>query len=136
MCINMGEYDLIMMNMLEYACIYLNKQSSEYVKILDVFDAVHSICSLYKLLNSYQDRGVLRTLSNIWDGTFCKKNNAWVQVCNQKFFREWKVLWSFIQGTLINILSKTKGKKASQENVLEFFNPRINIISAFFPESG
>ena len=33
----MREYTLIMLNMLEYACIYLNKQSSEYAKIMHVY---------------------------------------------------------------------------------------------------
>ena len=39
----MPEYALIMLNMLEFACIYLNKQSSEYARILNVSDAVYSI---------------------------------------------------------------------------------------------
>ena len=47
-----SEYALITLNMFEYACIYLNKQSSEYARIPNVSDAVHSIRSLY----SYQDR--------------------------------------------------------------------------------
>ena len=55
-----------MLNILEYACIYLNKQSSEY-KCTE---------SMYKLLSSYQDRGVSRTLSNIKDEAFWKKNTA------------------------------------------------------------
>ena len=49
----MREYALIMLNMLEYACIYLNKQSFEYARIPNVSDAVHSIRSPYKLLSSY-----------------------------------------------------------------------------------
>ena len=64
----------------------MNKQSAEYVGILDVSDAVHSVRSLYKLLNSYRDRCVFRSSSNIWDGSFYKKNNAWVGA-HQKFFR-------------------------------------------------
>ena len=51
-----GEYAWIMLNMLEYACIYPNKQSSECAKILNMCDAVHSLRSLYKLLSSYRDR--------------------------------------------------------------------------------
>ena len=50
----MREYVLIMLNMIEYAGIYLEKQSAEYARILIVSDAVHSIRS--KLLSSYQDR--------------------------------------------------------------------------------
>ena len=50
------EYGLIKLNMLEYACIYLNKQGSEYRRILNVSDAVDSIRSLRKLLRSYRER--------------------------------------------------------------------------------
>ena len=42
--------------MLEYACIYLNKHSSKYARILIVSDVVHSIKSLHKLLSSFRDR--------------------------------------------------------------------------------
>ena len=45
-CLNKPEYALIMLNMPEYACTYLNKQNSEYAKILNVSDAVYSIRSL------------------------------------------------------------------------------------------
>ena len=44
----------------QYAWTYLNKQSSEYARILNVSDAVHSIRSLYKLLSNYHDRCILR----------------------------------------------------------------------------
>ena len=79
----------ITLNMIEYAGIYLKTQNPECARILtvSVHDAVHSIRSLHKLLSSYWGRGVFRTLLNIWDGAFCKKNNAWVKVHNQKFFR-------------------------------------------------
>ena len=63
----MREYALIMLHMLEYACIYLDKQSSKYARILNVSIAVCSISSLYKLLSSYRDRDAFRTLSNIYD---------------------------------------------------------------------
>ena len=43
----MSEYPLIMLNMIEYADVYLKKQSTEYARIiLNVSDAVHSIRSL------------------------------------------------------------------------------------------
>ena len=45
--------------MLEYAYMYLNEKSSEYVRVLNVSDA-HSIRSLYKLVSSYQDRHKFR----------------------------------------------------------------------------
>ena len=51
--------------MIEYASIYLKKQSAEYARILNVFDAVHSIRSLYKLLSSYQDRRVQNTVKHL-----------------------------------------------------------------------
>ena len=42
-----------MLNMFKYdGYIYLNKQSSEYDRILNVSDAVRTIRSLYKLLSS------------------------------------------------------------------------------------
>ena len=63
--LNMPEYALIWLDILEYGWIYLNKQSCEYARILNVSDPVQSIRSLYKLLSSYRDRGVLRPLSNI-----------------------------------------------------------------------
>ena len=37
----MPQYTLICLNNAEYALICLNKQSSEYVRILNVFNAVH-----------------------------------------------------------------------------------------------
>ena len=43
----MHEYAIIMLNMIEYASIYLKRKkkkgSVEYARILDVSDAVHSI---------------------------------------------------------------------------------------------
>ena len=51
--------------MTEYAGMNLKKQSPEYARILNVSDAVHSIRSLYKLQNSYHNRYVFTTLSNI-----------------------------------------------------------------------
>ena len=61
----MREYALIALNMIEYAGIYLKNQHSEYARTLNVSDSVHSIRSLYKLLSSYRDTDVFRTLSNI-----------------------------------------------------------------------
>ena len=42
----MCEYALIILNMLEHSRIYLNKQSSEYARILNVPDAVHNMENL------------------------------------------------------------------------------------------
>ena len=50
----MSEYALIMLKMIEYADIYLKKQSAEFARIiLNVSDAIHSVRSLYNLLSSY-----------------------------------------------------------------------------------
>ena len=72
----MSGYALITLNMIEYAGIYLKNQSAKYSRILNVSDTAHSVRSLYKLLSSYRDRDVFRTLSNIYDGAFSKENNA------------------------------------------------------------
>ena len=58
--------------MTEYAGIYLKKLKvcAENARILDGSDAIYDIRSLYKLLNSYQDRDVFRTLLNILDLIF------------------------------------------------------------------
>ena len=63
----MREYALIVLDMIEYSRIYLKKKkkSAEYARILSVSDAVHSIRLLYKLLSSYRERDVFRTLWNI-----------------------------------------------------------------------
>ena len=59
----MSEYPLIMLNMIEYADLYLEKQSAEYARIiLNVSDAVHSIRSLYNLLSRYQDIHIQNTV--------------------------------------------------------------------------
>ena len=58
----MHEYVSIMLSMVGYGRIYLKKQSAEYVRILNVSDAVQSIRSVYKLLMSYRDKEVFRTL--------------------------------------------------------------------------
>ena len=67
----MREYASITLNIIEYAGIYLKKQSAEYGKILNVFDVVHSIRSQYKLLSSYSDRYLFRLL-NIYHVAFWK----------------------------------------------------------------
>ena len=40
------------MNMPEHALIYDNKKDSEYARVLNVSDAVHSIRSLYNITSS------------------------------------------------------------------------------------
>ena len=51
--------------MLEYAWIYLHKQSSEYARIFNVSDAVQSIRWLYKLLISYLDKRIQNTVKHL-----------------------------------------------------------------------
>ena len=63
--LNMREYTLRMLNLLGYAGIYLNKQSSEYDRILNMSYPIHSIRSHYKLLSSYQDRRIQNTMKHL-----------------------------------------------------------------------
>ena len=51
--------------MSEYTGIYLKKQSAEYVRVVNVSNAVHRVRSLYKLMSSCRDRDEFITLSNI-----------------------------------------------------------------------
>ena len=61
----MSEYALIRLNMVEYATIYLKKQSAEYARILNVSHAVHSTRSLYKLIQRHiQDKLRQRHIQN------------------------------------------------------------------------
>ena len=71
--------------MIEYACIYPKKQSAEYARILNMSNVVHSIRSLYKLqqLSKQAYLEHCQTFKRV----FYKKDNAWVQVSNQKHFR-------------------------------------------------
>ena len=78
-----------MLNKVRYAYIYLDKQSYEYVKILNVSNAVHSIRPLYKSLSRYRDRRIQNTASSV--AAFRKMNNA---AYSQKFFRAGEVLWN------------------------------------------
>ena len=72
-----------MLNMLEFDYMYLNKQSSKYARSLNVSDAVHSRRSSYKLLRSYSNRDIFRTLPNVLSAGM-----------HQKFFRAGEVLWN------------------------------------------
>ena len=60
----MHEYASIPQNIIEYAGIHLEKQGTEYARILNAADVVHSIRSPYKLLSGYSD-GYLFRLWNI-----------------------------------------------------------------------
>ena len=59
----MSEYPLRILNMIEYADVYLKKQSAEYVRIiLNVSDAVHGTRSLFNLLSRYRDIHIQNTV--------------------------------------------------------------------------
>ena len=58
----MNGYALIPLNMIEYADLYVKKQSAEYARIIvNVSDAVHNTTSL-NLLSSYRDRRIRNTV--------------------------------------------------------------------------
>ena len=122
----MREYALITLNIIEYAGIYLKKQSAEYARILNVSDAVYSIRSLY--CTNITDLAVIETeryyseqcqIFKMED--FAKRNSVPECTCATRNFsgQERGVLWN--SGTPINILSKTYGNKAPQGNILLFF---------------
>ena len=64
-CLNKLEYALIMSQYDEYSLITLKKNSTEYTRILQVSDAVHSIRSLYKLRSSYRGRCIQNTAKHL-----------------------------------------------------------------------
>ena len=64
-CLSICEYVLIMLNIIKYASIYLQKQSTEYARFQYMSDAVQSIRSLNKLLSSYQDRSIQNTVKHL-----------------------------------------------------------------------
>ena len=61
----MRECVSITLNMVEYAGIYLKKQSAEYARILNEPDPVYSIRSLFKLLSSYLARRIQNTVKHL-----------------------------------------------------------------------
>ena len=61
----MREWSSITLNMIEYAGIYLEKQSAQYAISLNLSNAVHSIRSLYKLLSSYRERHIQNTVKHL-----------------------------------------------------------------------
>ena len=82
-----------MLIMLEYACLYLNKQSFEFARVLKVCAAVYSKRSLYKLLSSYRDRSLSKHCQAFKMKCFANRTNALAQAHNQKFFQGKKVSW-------------------------------------------
>ena len=49
----------------EYVLIYDNKQSSDYGRILNMSNTIHSVRSLYTLMSTYWEMNALRTLAKI-----------------------------------------------------------------------
>ena len=74
-CLNICEYVLIMLNIIKYASIYLQKQSTEYARFQYMSDAVHRIRSLYKLFSSYQDRSIQNTVKHLRFSILQKKKS-------------------------------------------------------------
>ena len=73
----------------------MNKNISEFARILHVSDAVHKHKVTVQITEQLlRQRHIQNTVKHIWWSFFCKKNNAWVQGHNQKFFREGEVLWN------------------------------------------
>ena len=57
----MSGYALITLNIIEYADLYVKKQSAEYARIIvNVSDAVHNTTSL-NLLSNYRDTRIQNT---------------------------------------------------------------------------
>ena len=115
---NMYEYAFTMLDMLEYAWINLNEQSSEYARV--VSDAVHSIRPLYKWLSSYRDRLIQNTVNHLRWSVYKKKTMPEHRHATKKFSGQREVWWNY--GTSINILSKTQEKKTHREIFWSFFS--------------
>ena len=57
----MSGYALITLNIIEYADLYVKKQSAEYARIIvNVSDAVHN--TTLNLLSNYRDRRIQNTV--------------------------------------------------------------------------
>ena len=107
--------------MLKYACIYLDKQSSKYSKIMNVPDAVHSIRSLYKLLSCYQGLSVQCKIFKM--ECFTKRVMPEWRHASRYFSRQWRFcgtrkIWQTLQ-------QKNKKKR---EKHLGVFSPRYSYI--------
>ena len=87
---------------------------------------VSNIKSLQRLLRSYWERGVFRTLSSIYNGAFFKQNNAWMQAHNQKFFRAGE---GFVErGHFDKYFVRNIRKKAPTGKHFEGFSPIFCIL--------
>ena len=100
-CLNKSEYALIMGNMVTYACMYLDKQRSEYARILNVSDAVLSV----KHSTNYWAVIETETYSEHCQ-TF--KMERIMPECRRAARKGRRGLWNY--STLINISPKTRGK--------------------------
>ena len=71
----MCEYALVTLNRIEYPSIYPKKPSAEYVRTLNMSDAVHTQGHETNYGAAIKT-DIFRMLSNIEDRVFCKRNNA------------------------------------------------------------
>ena len=88
----MSGYVLITLNMIEYADVYLKKQSAEYARIImNVSDAVQSIRSL-NLLSSYRHKLIQNTVKHLRQ-SILQKHNQDLSFQNQETFFSLVVLY-------------------------------------------
>ena len=70
----------------------MNKQSSEYARILNVSNTVHSIRSLYKLLSSYRGKGLITVKHLRW--SILQKELCLSAGMQPEFFSAGEVSWT------------------------------------------
>ena len=83
--LNMPEYVLIMLHMLEYTSRYLNQQTSEYARILNVSDGVSRVVVQITEQLSRQTR-IQDTFKDLRWSVLQKKKKNWLHLRNQTFF--------------------------------------------------
>ena len=90
-------------------------------RVLSEYDVEHSKRLLYKLLSSYWDRVVLRTLSNTEDGASCKRIMPEGSQVAKKFSGQGR----FRQGTRVltwTFYQKCKNKRVHREKFWSFLS--------------
>ena len=127
--LNLCEYALIMLNILKDAWAYLNKYSSEYARIMNASDVVHSISLLYKLLSSYWGRSVFNTVK-LWRWSVLQKNIASVKAWNQKFSGQGRFQSNKEKTTQLHIYSLNGEFNLKMDNQ-DIFLPKSEYISIF-----
>ena len=129
--------------MLKYACIYLDKQSSKYSKIMNVPDAVHSIRSLYKLLSCYQGLSVQCKIFKM--ECFTKRVMPEWRHASRYFSRQWRFcgtrkIWQTLQQKNKKKREKHLGVFSPRYSYIHILNerytPKMDTIRAFFSRIG